>query len=106
MDIFSHHIYEYRKGLRKLILYTGDCTDLPLMIEKLNNRDISYIVAPLTGTKINVFFGSSDCIDVLNHFKTLDLKKLSDTEDFILGAMLGYDINLQCQRFIKRKKVS
>lgn len=104
MDIFYHHIYEYRKGLRKLILYTGDVTALEHMKMKLKKRDISYLIAPLSEYKVNVFFGSPDCIEVLKHFSTLELDKLKDTEDFILGAMLGYDINQQCQRFVKRKR--
>jgi len=104
MEIFCHHIYEFRKGLRKLILYTGPSSQLNAMIEKLEKRNISYLVDHLSPGKVNIFFGSSDCISVLKEFSTLKLEKLSDTEDFILGAMLGYDIDQQCRRFVKRLK--
>lgn len=30
---------------------------------------------------------------------------LTPEEDFILGAMLGYDICAQCERYCKRKKI-
>lgn len=76
------------------------------MKEKLRNREIDFIVKDISDKKINVFFGSSDCIEVLKNFSTLELEKLNDSEDFILGAMLGYDIGQQCRRFVKRKRVS
>ncbi len=31
------------------------------------------------------------------------LGEVSDEEDFILGAMLGYDIVLQCKRYMDRR---
>lgn len=33
---------------------------------------------------------------------TRPLQQLSPEEDFILGALLGYDICMQCERFCKR----
>ncbi|WP_028910046.1 DUF2023 family protein [Prevotella sp. AGR2160] len=32
------------------------------------------------------------------------LNRLSPEEDFILGAMLGYDICAQCERYCERKE--
>ena len=103
MKIFVHHIYEYKKGLRKMVLYTGTMDEKIRIIEKLKKHGISYIINDISTEKINVFFGSDDCIKVLKDFKTLELDKLSDTEDFILGTMLGYDLLIQCRRFVKRK---
>jgi hypothetical protein len=34
---------------------------------------------------------------------TRPLNQLTPEEDFILGAMLGYDICAQCERYCKRK---
>ena len=103
VKIFVHHIYEYNKGLRKMVLYTGPVSEKIRIIEKLEKYGISYIVDDISAEKINVFFGADDCIKVLKGFKTLELDKLSDTEDFILGAMLGYDLLIQCRRFVKRR---
>ena len=103
MKIFVHHIYEYKKGLRKLVLYTGPASEKERIIDKLEKHEISYIVDDVSSEKINVFFGAGECINVLRNFQTLELDKLSDTEDFILGAMLGYDLIIQCRRFVKRK---
>ena len=34
---------------------------------------------------------------------TKPLNQLTPEEDFILGAMLGYDIRVQCERYCERK---
>ena len=42
MQIFDHHIYEYQKGLRRLVLHTTSA-DQRLKIEgRLNKLDIAY----------------------------------------------------------------
>jgi len=102
MNVFLHHIYEYQKGLRKLVLYTGCSTDRTAIIARLEKHKIDYIITQVSGKKINVFFGSQECIAVLQNFRTLELDKISDSEDFILGVMLGYDVSLQCRRYVKR----
>ena len=102
MKIFVHHIYEYEKGLRKMVLYTGPISEKIGIIEKLEKHGISYVINNISLKKINVFFGADECISVLKKFRTLELDKLSDTEDFILGTMLGYDLLVQCRRFVKR----
>ena len=35
---------------------------------------------------------------------TRPLNQLTPEEDFILGAMLGYDICTQCERYCERKE--
>lgn len=101
MQIFAHHIYLYEKGVRKLILHTAGIDELEEMRVKLDKKGISYLVDFVTDKKVNLFFGDSDCILVLQRFPTLELHRLSPENDFILGTMLGYDCKLQCQRFLK-----
>lgn len=103
MKIFNHHVYEYKKGLRNLILITTDFEKSQTMIDKLNKRKISFISAIVSATRVNIFFGEKLCIDVLRNFTTLNLTNLSDEEDFILGTMLGYCSKKQCFRYLKRK---
>jgi hypothetical protein len=38
--------------------------------------------------------------------KFTSLSNLTDEEDFILGTMLGYDRVKQCERYLKRKRIS
>ncbi len=104
ISVFIHHLYEYRKGLRNLILFTTWSENLSVIKARLEKYKIDYLVENVTDKKINVFFGSGHCIEVL---KCIGKPKLSDftpEEDYILGIMLGYDRLKQCQRFVNMKK--
>jgi hypothetical protein len=103
MQVFSHHLYEYKKGLRSLILHTAKAELKPLFIKKLERNNIDYLVQDIDDTKFNIFFGDENCVNVVKQFD-VPLTKLSDEQDFILGIMLGYDRILQCKRYLARKK--
>ncbi|MGN0010127.1 MAG: DUF2023 family protein, partial [Marinilabiliaceae bacterium] len=49
-------------------------------------------------------FGRPQCIKAVSRFVSRPLYDLTPEEDFILGALLGYDICLQCERYCDRKK--
>lgn len=102
MEIFCHHIYEYEKGLRNLILHTAQEINKDFIEMKLKSRQIPYIIYKVNEEKINVFFGNIYCIEVIKEIGKSDLKEYTDEEDFILGIMLGYDRVQQCERYIKR----
>jgi hypothetical protein len=104
MVVFAHHLYEYKKGLRNLILHTTDAMFEEMIVCKLKNNGVSYIIEKLGDSKINVFFGNKTCIDALKFLNLRDLSRLSDEEDFILGIMLGYDRIKQVERYVKRKQ--
>ncbi|MDC7125533.1 MAG: DUF2023 family protein [Spirochaetales bacterium] len=100
MNVFSHHLYEYDRGLRRLVLHTTKSEYRDAIIAKLKNRGISYIIKDVNPEKINVFFGADYCISVLQTFPDLDLRNLTLEQDFILGAMLGYDMEVHCKRYL------
>jgi hypothetical protein len=104
MKVFAHHLYEYRKGLRRLILHTTSADYEALIVKKLELRGIAYIIQRVSARKINVFFGKQYCIDVLNSFPHLNLTSLPPDKDFILGAMLGYDMKIHCERYLRKVK--
>ena len=83
LQVFLNYVYEYKKGVRNMVL----CT--------LNRRYLAAAVARL---------GKPECIAAVRQFIVRPLHQLSPEEDFILGALLGYDICLQCERFCTRKK--
>ena len=103
MKIFNHHIYEFKKGLRNLVLCTLSLDDTLPAINKLYKYDISNIVWEVSDNKVNIFFGNSECIEVIKSFNKKSLTQLTSEEDFILGIMLGYDRLLQCKRYLERK---
>lgn len=103
MRVLGHHLYEYQKGLRHLVLHTMHAEDRAFAERRLSHNNIDYIVVPVTETKINIFFGKKECVDVVRTFCHKPLNKLSAEQDFILGIMLGYDRLAQCERFLHRK---
>ena len=104
MKVFVHHIYEYQKGLRSLILHTAHIKNESLIIKKLTKLNIAFHIEKISSEKINVFFGAPECVAVVKEINKKFLNKYTPEEDFILGTMLGYDRKLQCSRFLKFKK--
>lgn len=104
MKVFTHHIYEYCKGLRSLVLHTLPDTHLENATHRLELADIDYVVQHIPKKKVNIFFGAKECVDVIRSFGDKSLTDYSPEEDFILGIMLGYDRKLQCERYLVRTK--
>ena len=103
MKVLNHHIYEYKRGLRNLILRTTKKSDKDSIEKRLQDENIDYLITKVNDSKINVFFGHQLCIEVVKSFEITSLNKLTDEQDFILGIMLGYDRLKQCNRYLKRK---
>ena len=102
MTVFCHHIYEYKKGLRNLVLHTLPATARPGVERKLTTCGIDYLIHPLGEKRINVFFGAAECVDVVRRIDKPLLRDYTPEEDFMLGIMLGYDRLRQCGRFLER----
>ena len=102
MKIFLHHIYEYHKGLRSMILHTMASAHREQMEEQLRRKNIAYRVYPLGNSRINVFFGARECVAVIDTIGKTSLADYTPEEDFILGTMLGYSRLQQCERYLKQ----
>ena len=63
-QMFAHYLYEYRKGLRNLVLYTTSAPNRDAIEKRLKAEDISFYVQEVNQTKINIFFGDRRCIEV------------------------------------------
>ncbi len=103
MKVLMNHIYEFKKGIRQMVLYTFNKKYEPFVTERLQHQNIPYIIRPVGNDRLNLFFGRKACLDAIRLFVTKPLNQLSPEEDFILGAMLGYDIGVQCERYCERK---
>lgn len=103
MKVLCHHIYEYKKGLRNLVLHTMASEDLEKAEEKLRQYRISYFVQYVTPQRVNIFFGKEQCVRIVKSFQRQTLTDFTPEEDFILGIMLGYDRLIQCDRYLVRK---
>jgi len=102
LQVFYHHIYEYKKGLRNLVLTTEKSQNRKIIENRLVREKISYVINEINPDKINVYFGNANCIEIVANFNP-KLNGISNEEDFMLGIMLGYDRLQQCERYLKRK---
>ena len=103
LKVLVNHIYEYQKGVRPMLLFTCKKQYEEFATSRLANQDISFITQPVGNKNINIFFGKEECINAIKLMVNRPLNQLSPEEDFILGALLGYDIRVQCERYCKRK---
>lgn len=86
-----------------MVLYTTSSDKKEKVEEKLKKQSIEYFVTFPGEKNINVFFGDPLCIKVIKSFNPENLNLLNQEQDFILGALLGYDIKVQCKRYLQRK---
>lgn len=92
IKVFLNHIYEFKKGVRRMVLYTTNKKYEAFAVKRLEKQHIKFIVQPVDDERINLFFGCDECIDAIRLLVDRPLNRLTPEEDFILGAMLGYDI--------------
>lgn len=102
LRVFHHHIYEFKKGIRNLILTTEKSRYKESIANKLKKENIDYLIHDVDSNKINVYFGTKECVDVVRTFSPR-LNELTPEQDFMLGIMLGYDRVKQCERYMKIK---
>lgn len=53
--IFLNHIYEFKKGVRNMVLYTMSKEHEDFAIRRLKNQKISYMIQEVGTNKINLF---------------------------------------------------
>ncbi len=106
LKVFLNHVYEFKKGVRQMVLYTVNRKYEEFATARLRNQKIEYLIQPVDKNKINLFFGRPECVHAIRCMVTRPLNQLTPEEDFILGAMLGYDICAQCERYCARKNKS
>lgn len=104
IKVLHNQIYEYKKGVRNLVLFTMNERYLPLARERLERQNIPYLVQRAGKSNINLYFGQPECIETIRTFVGRPLNQLTPEEDFILGTLLGYNLCEQCKRFCSKKK--
>jgi hypothetical protein len=99
----QHHLYEYHKELRNLVLLTLPGDRRAQVEARLSAEGIAYVVQELTGRSFNVFFGADECVAVVRTIGKSSLSDYTPEEDFILGTMLGYGQLQQCARYVRMR---
>jgi hypothetical protein len=100
MKVFSHHVYEYKKGLRNLVLHTIGAAHRAEVERRLKSLGIAHEIYPLRNGNLNVFFGADACVEVIRSIGKPHLQDYTSEEDFVLGIMLGYCRMQQCRRYL------
>lgn len=105
--VFLHHIYEFQKGVRKMVLCTLSQDEVIEAESRLTHAGIAHFSRRVKGgNRANLFFGDEVCLKALDLFLgDRPLNNLTPEEDFIVGAMLGYDICVQCRRYCRTKQI-
>ena len=103
LKVFLNHIYELKKGVRQMVLYTTKRKYEDFAVKRLTNQKINYIIQPVGNDKINLFFGRKESTIAIRLLATQPLNKQSPEQDIIHAAMLSYDICAQCKRYCERK---
>ena len=62
MKVLMNHIYEYKKGVRRMVLFTFNKKYEQYAISRLQRQNIGYVILPVGNDRINLFFGKPECI--------------------------------------------
>ena len=82
LKVLMNHIYEYKKGVRRLVLYTFNKKYESFAITRLERQNIDYIIQPVGNDRLNLFFGKKECLDAIrmiitNRCASLRLRRIS-----------------------------
>ncbi len=103
IKVLANHIYEYQKGVRRMVLFTFNKKYEDEAVRRLQRQHIDYFIQAVGNERLNLFFGRKECLEALRLMVNKPLSELSPEEDFILGALLGYDICDECKRYCEMK---
>lgn len=101
-NVLNHSLYEYSKGVRPLFMMTTERAELPALMRQIQSHQVACYVQPVNDSKINLFFGKPLLVEAVRRIITKPLFELSPEEDFILGTLLSYDREQQCERLLQR----
>lgn len=86
-----------------MVLFTFNKKYEDFVIRRLESQNIKYVIQPAGNNSLNLYFGREECLNAIRMIAVRPLNLLTPEEDFMLGAMLGYDICAQCERYCERK---
>lgn len=101
-----NHLYEYRKGVRRLFMMTLTMAEAAQVRQRLEREAIPYLVHEVSAHKVNVLFGRSAWVETARSLLDKPLNRLSPEEDFILGTLLGYETEQQCERYLTMSRIA
>lgn len=77
MKVLMNHIYEYKKGVRQMILFTMNKRFEQFATERLQHQNIPYILQPAGKNTLNLYFGRRECLEAIRLIVTRPLNELT-----------------------------
>ena len=77
IKVFLNHIYEYKKGVRNMVLCTLNKCYEPIAVERLENQKICFIKQEASDRCVNLYFGKSECIETILGYDKSETQKWS-----------------------------
>ena len=65
LKVLMNHIYEFRKGVRQMVLFTCHKRYEAFARQRLEHMGIPYLVQPAGKQNLNLYFGRSECLDAI-----------------------------------------
>ena len=62
MKVLVNHIYEFKKGVRRMVLFTFNKRYEQFAVTRLQHQNISYVIQPVGNDRLNLFFGKKECL--------------------------------------------
>ena len=91
LKVLSNHIYELQKGVRQMVLFTCPKQYEECARKRLCSQNMDFVLQPAGKNNLNFYIGRKECLNAIRLIV------------IILGAMLGYDLCAQCERYCERK---
>ena len=85
MKVLMNHIYEFKKGVRNMILFTFNQRYKDYAEKRLQSNGISYIIQPVGNDRLNLFFGKRECLDAIRASMTDD-----EYKGYLKGNIIKY----------------
>lgn len=75
LKVLMNHIYEYKKGVRRMILFTMNKRYEQFAIQRLERQNIPYVLQPAGKNTLNLYFGKKECLDAIRLIATRPLNE-------------------------------
>ena len=62
LKVFLNHVYEYKKGVRRMVLYTVNRKYEAFATSRPRSQHIDFLIQPASDTSVNLYFGRPECI--------------------------------------------
>lgn len=76
LKVLMNHIYEYKKGVRRMILFTMNKRYEQFAIQRLERQNIPYVLQPAGKNTLNLYFGKKECLDAIRLIATRPLNEV------------------------------